>query len=153
MPQSSPFFSIVIPTYNRAHLIGKTIRSVLQQEFTDFEVLVIDDGSKDNTAEVMQTFSDPRINYFPKQNGERGAARNYGATRARGRYINFFDSDDLMYPNHLRVASQMIATQADPEIFHLAYDYQLEDGTVISRINDFDAQIKQTVLFNNKLSC
>jgi glycosyltransferase involved in cell wall biosynthesis len=153
MPQSTPFFSIVIPTYNRAHLLGKTIRSVLQQEFSDFEVLVVDDGSSDNTAEVMQAFSDSRIYYLPKQNGERGAARNYGAARARGQYVNFFDSDDLMYSNHLRVASEVIAAQANPEIFHLAYDYQLEDGTVISLINDFDARIKQIVLFNNKLSC
>jgi len=153
MSQSSPFFSIVIPTYNRAHLIGKTIQSVLEQELSDFEVLVIDDGSRDNTAEVMQTFNDPRIHYLKKENGERGAARNYGAARARGKYINFFDSDDLMYPNHLHVAREMIITHAAPEIFHLAYDYQFEDGTVTSRVNDFDTRIKQIVLFNNKLSC
>jgi glycosyltransferase involved in cell wall biosynthesis len=153
MPQLSPLFSIVIPTYNRAHLIGKTIQTVLAQDFSDFEVLVIDDGSKDNTAAVMEAFTDPRIQYIKKENGERGAARNYGAARARGRYINFFDSDDLMYPNHLQVANRLIAAQADPEIFHLAYDYQLDDGTVISRVNDFDARIKEIILFNNKLSC
>ena len=78
MPSPSPLFSIVIPTYNRAHLIGKTIESVLRQEFTDFEILIVDDGSKDNTEEVASTFTDKRIRYLKKQNAERGAARNYG---------------------------------------------------------------------------
>ena len=82
MPQNSPAFSIVIPTYNRAHLIGKTIESMLRQEFQDFEILVVDDGSKDNTGDVVKTFTDSRIQYFKKENAERGAARNYGATQA-----------------------------------------------------------------------
>ncbi|MBL7858074.1 MAG: glycosyltransferase family 2 protein [Cyclobacteriaceae bacterium] len=150
---SSPLFSIVIPTYNRAHLIAKTLNSVLAQHFTDFEILVVDDGSKDNTAEVVRGFSDSRVTYYKKENDERGAARNYGTARAHGSYITFFDSDDLMYPNHLRVASNLVASIGNPEWFHLAYDYQLEDGSVINQINDFDEHIQQTIYFNNRLSC
>lgn len=153
MSQASPIFSIIIPTYNRAHLIGATIESILQQDFAHFEVLVIDDGSKDNTNEVVEKFSDSRIQYFKKDNAERGAARNYGAVRAKGNYVNFFDSDDLMYPNHLKVAHQLILKKNSPEFFHLAYDYKLEDGTLIKRVNEFDDTFKDLILFDNRLSC
>jgi glycosyltransferase involved in cell wall biosynthesis len=78
MALSSPLFSIVIPTYNRAHLITKTIESVLAQEDGDFEILVVDDGSSDNTGEVVSRIFDPRLTYFRKENAERGAARNFG---------------------------------------------------------------------------
>jgi len=153
MPQNSPTFSIVIPTYNRAHLINKTIESMLRQEFQDFEILVVDDGSKDNTGEVIKTFTDSRIQYFRKENAERGAARNYGATRAKGTYINFFDSDDLMYANHLSEANKLIASKDSPEFFHLGYDYKSVDGTVTARVDNFDDSVKTRVLFDNILSC
>ena len=153
MPQTSPLFSIVIPTYNRAHLIGKTIETVLRQEFQDFEILVVDDGSKDNTSDVVKKFTDSRIQYFKKENAERGAARNYGVARAKGSYINFFDSDDLMYPNHLAAANKLIASKGNPEFLHLGYDYQSVDGTVTDQVDDFDDSIKTRVLFDNLLSC
>ena len=153
MPSASPIFSIVIPTYNRAHLIGKTIESVLKQEFADFEILIIDDGSKDNTEEAVSTFTDKRIQYLKKQNAERGAARNYGSSRAKGLYINFFDSDDLMYPNHLMVAFKLINSVGNPEFLHLAYDYQFENGSITNQVNNFNEKIQKSILFNNGLSC
>jgi glycosyltransferase involved in cell wall biosynthesis len=146
-----PVFSIVIPTYNRAHLIGKTLESVLAQRFHDFEVIVVDDGSRDNTKDVVDRFRDARLIYFLKDNGERGAARNFGADRAKGQYVNFFDSDDMMHPNHLEVASTMITSA--PEIFHLGYDTRLEDGTVLSQSNSFRGAINKIILFDNVLSC
>lgn len=148
----SPVFSIIIPTYNRAHLIGKTIESVLKQDFADFEVLVIDDGSKDNTEEAVKQFSDSRLHYFKKENAERGAARNFGAALAKGYYVNFFDSDDLMYPNHLSVANTLISSRL-PEFFHLAYDCKLENGTQLYSVNDFTENSKKIILLDNKLSC
>ena len=153
MNLSSPIFSIIVPTYNRGHLIGKTINSILLQEFTDFEILVVDDGSTDNTEQIVKAFSDARIQYFKKQNGERGAARNFGSARANGKYLNFFDSDDLMYPNHLLVAQRIITSANTPEFLHLAYDHQREDGAVTNRVNNFDDKIKNEILFDNKLSC
>lgn len=150
---TEPLISVVIPTYNRSHLIGKTIDSVLKQDFANFEILIVDDGSTDNTDEVVNAYKDARIRYLKKNNAERGAARNYGAMKARGRYINFFDSDDLMYPNHLQEAEKLVGEAVNPEFFHLAYDYKLPDGSVIARVNDFNKETRKQLLFNNVLSC
>ncbi|AMR27091.1 hypothetical protein A0257_08195 [Hymenobacter psoromatis] len=114
---SPPFFSIIIPTYNRADLIGLTLDSVLSQQEASFEVLVVDDGSQDATAEVVGRYLDPRLRYLPKENAERGAARNYGLARARGEYALFLDSDDLLHPNHLRTLRAAIAAAATPPDF------------------------------------
>lgn len=114
----APYFSIVVPTYNRANLIGFTLDSLLAQEFPAFEVLIIDDGSKDNTVEVVKRYlSDSRVQYLPKENGERGVARNYGLARARGEYVLFLDSDDLLHPNHLSTLRIAITSQAVPPNF------------------------------------
>ena len=153
MTLSSPVFSIVIPTYNRAHLISKTIESVLLQSFADFEVLVIDDGSSDNTEEVVSLYKDQRLHYLKKENGERGAARNFGFAKSKGLYVNFFDSDDLMYPNHLKAARELVALKGNPEWFHLGYDFKLSDGTLVKKVDDFNDSIREVVLFDNKLSC
>lgn len=150
---SDPYFSIIIPTYNRAHLIGKTLETVLQQRFTDFEVLVVDDGSKDNTAEVVRGFADSRVQYFRKDNGERGAARNFGAKHAKGTYLNFFDSDDLMYANHLEAARRWIETQGNPEIFHLGYDFKTPEGEVTKKVDQLTGDVGKMVRFDNFLSC
>ena len=123
-----PFFSIVIPTYNRAGFIGATLDSVLAQEYPDFEVLVVDDGSKDNTAEVVGGYSDPRIQYLPKENAERGAARNYGLARAIGDYVLFLDSDDRFHPNHLATLHAAITVSNPlPNFIATKYDFD-RDG-------------------------
>ena len=75
--------------------------------------------------------SDPRIRYFHKENGERGAARNYGARQARGRYLNFFDSDDEMYPNHLRVVREFVAARGEVEFLHTGYEVIDGAGRVV----------------------
>jgi len=146
-------FSIVIPTYNRAHLIAATLHTVLKQDYRDFEVLVIDDGSTDNTAEVVGQFADPRLSYHRKTNAERGAARNFGAAMARGRYVNFFDSDDLLYPHHLSEAARLIAEHKSPEWFHLAYDYRTPDNQLLFTVTGFTQRTVSALLFDNRLSC
>ncbi|MBD2721800.1 glycosyltransferase family 2 protein [Hymenobacter armeniacus] len=121
---TNPYFSVVIPTYNRAAFIGATLDSVLAQDFSEFEVLVVDDGSTDNTAAVVQAYTDPRLHYFPKPNAERGAARNYGVARARGEYVLFLDSDDLLHPNHLRTLRAGIqAAPTSPNFVATRYDF------------------------------
>lgn len=97
-----PFFSVIIPSYNRAHLIAATIRSVLSQSFIDWELILIDDGSSDNTKEVVESFADSRIKYFYQENAERCVARNNGITQAAGQFICFLDSDDIWLPEHLQ---------------------------------------------------
>jgi glycosyltransferase involved in cell wall biosynthesis len=150
---SVPYFSIVIPTYNRGDLVSKAIKSILNQDFADFEILVIDDGSTDHTEEVIVQFGDPRIYYFRKENGERGAARNYGRARAKGHYINFFDSDDLMYSNHLSTAKEMIELNNSPELFHLGYDFQTVEGEVTSKVDQLGNDVLEKAFFDNFLSC
>lgn len=115
------FFSFVVPTYNRADLIAKTLQSLLNQQYTSYEIIVVDDGSTDNTAEVVKSLNNEHIIYVKKNNAERAAARNCGAAMAKGEYINFFDSDDLAYPNHLSEAVRIIQQYQKPEWFHLSY--------------------------------
>ena len=89
-----PFFSIIIPVYNREVLIRKSIQSALNQDFIDFEIIVIDDGSTDGTALAVKQFSDSRVKYFYQTNQERSAARNNGVLKSKGKFICFLDSDD-----------------------------------------------------------
>ncbi|UCB42549.1 MAG: glycosyltransferase [Dehalococcoidales bacterium] len=93
-----PTVSVVIPTYNRAHLLPETIQSVLNQSFRDFEVLVVDDGSTDNTAEVVSTFP---VKYFHQTNQGAPTARNKGMELTQSKYIVFLDSDDALLENML----------------------------------------------------
>jgi len=88
-----PKVSVVIPTYNRAHLIGETIRSVLDQTYRDFEVIVIDDGSTDNTCDIVSAFS---VRYHQQVNLGAPAARNKGIELSSGEYVAFLDSDDVL---------------------------------------------------------
>ena len=92
----TPTVSVIIPTYNRAHLVGKAIQSVLNQTYKDFEIIVVDDGSTDNTnEEIAKSFNDPRIRYICHEQKRGGsAARNTGIKAAHGEYIAFLDSDD-----------------------------------------------------------
>ncbi|MBK9150508.1 MAG: glycosyltransferase family 2 protein [Saprospiraceae bacterium] len=98
-----PFFSIIIPTYNRAHIIHRPVKSILAQTFTDWELIVVDDGSTDNTQEIVMSYNDPRIRYVWQENQERSAARNHGIRLAQGEWICFQDSDDEYLAEHLEV--------------------------------------------------
>jgi GalNAc5-diNAcBac-PP-undecaprenol beta-1,3-glucosyltransferase len=157
MSSTSPFFSIIIPTYNRADLIAFTLESVLRQDFADFEVLVVDDGSKDNTADVVRPFIvDARFNYLPKANAERGAARNYGLDRAKGEYAIFLDSDDLFHPTHLATLYAAInGMQPRPNFIATKYDFDREGKRRTSDLSErpagplgFDAFLQ-----GNALAC
>ena len=91
-----PYFTVVIPSYNRGHIIGRAIESVLNQSYSDFEIIVVDDGSTDNTKEVVGQYMDSRINYFFQENSGVSAARNTGSKLAKGDYLVFLDSDDYV---------------------------------------------------------
>ena len=98
----NPRVSVIIPSYNRAHLLGRAIQSVLDQTYQDFEIIVVDDGSKDNTEEVVRSFNDKRIRYIRHEVNKGGAtARNTGIKAARCEYIAFQDSDDEWLPDKL----------------------------------------------------
>lgn len=114
---STPFYSVIIPTYNRAKSIMDAVKSVQSQSFEDFELLVIDDGSTDNTGELVKavTAADPRVKYIYQENAERSAARNHGIELALGRYICFLDSDDIYLEDHLEQFHQTIVANDFPK--------------------------------------
>lgn len=152
--QDEIIFSIVVPCYNRAHLIEKTIGSLLKQELDNFEIIVVDDGSTDDTEEVVRGIRSNRLLYYRKSNAERGAARNYGAKRANGKYINFFDSDDLALPNHLTEATEVIRKQSSPEWFHLGWAMVTPAGAVIKETNSYlGTTLQPYIVDGNPLSC
>ncbi len=117
---TGPNVSVVIPTYNRAGLLGRAVRSVLAQSYEDFEVIVVDDGSTDATAGVMANFEDPRVRCVRlARNTGAAAARNAGIRRARGKFLAFQDSDDEWLPSKL--AKQMEAFGRGPEGLGVVY--------------------------------
>ncbi len=145
-------FSIVVPSYNRAHLIPVLLESLLKQEYSNFEVIVVDDGGSDNTKEIVEKYNEPRFKYYYKKNEERGAARNFGAKIATGTYVNFFDSDDVAYPNHLSVASQLAEREHTPEIFHTGFDIVSPEGKTIYVMNNFFGNIKEDYVKAKRVS-
>lgn len=146
------FFSIVIPTYNRAQIISNTINSVLCQKFEDWELIIVDDGGQDETEEVVQKFEDSRIKYFWIENGERGAARNYGTKKSVGKYIFFLDSDDLIYENHLSHAKKMIDKLDKPAFFHSRYEEVYPDRRAKVEILN-KKKIWSIIQKQNKFAC
>ncbi|HEX2591119.1 MAG TPA: glycosyltransferase family 2 protein [Rhizomicrobium sp.] len=102
MADVTPFFSVVVPAYNRAHVLERSLRSVLTQTFQDFEIVVVDDGSSDNPRAVVDAIGDPRIRFLHQENQGGAAARNTGIDAAIGRFIAFLDSDDIFLPHHLQ---------------------------------------------------
>jgi glycosyltransferase involved in cell wall biosynthesis len=130
MDENTLFFSIIIPTYNRAGFIERTISSILSNSYKNFEIIIVDDGSTDNTKAVVRPLINSKVHYYKKENGERGAARNYGLKKAKGEYVNFFDSDDLCHTNHLFEAEHFIRSKKSPKVFHLGYNIISPNGRV-----------------------
>lgn len=93
-----PIFSVIIPTYNREAILGRAIDSILNQSYTHFELIIVDDGSVDNTKKIVEAYKDSRIKYVYKENGGQNSALNKGLELAQGKYIAFCDSDDLWLP-------------------------------------------------------
>lgn len=146
-------FSIIIPTYNRADFIKKSMESVLNQTYPYFELIVVDDGSTDNTEEVVKSIADTRVQYYKKKNEERGAARNYGFSKSSGDYIVFFDSDDLLYPHHLKSAYDLILKNAHPKWFHLGYEIKSDNNQLLKIENAIRINPNLDLIKGNFLSC
>jgi glycosyltransferase involved in cell wall biosynthesis len=115
-PSSDPLVSVIIPTYNRADILPRSLGSVLNQTFRNVEVIVVDDGSRDQTEATVQGFEDPRVTYIRHQTNQGpSAARNTGIKVARGEYIAFQDSDDKWYPDKLQRQMDAFAS-ASPNV-------------------------------------
>ena len=134
---NSPQISIVIPLYNKETEIESTLKSVFAQKFTDFEILIINDGSTDNSVNVIESsFHDPRIKIFSQTNAGVGAARNHGIKMASGEFIAFIDADDEWDPEYLE--TQISLKNKFPQCNVFATLYKLkssENGATIANIN------------------
>src|SRR5574337_57403 len=130
MPEATPAVSVVIPAYNAAWCVRRAVDSVLAQTFTDFELLVVDDGSTDDTAAVLNTYGD-RLRIVSKPNGGLSSARNAGIDAARGRYVAFLDADDGWLPEKLE--RQVALMDANPALVFCSTAARIEspDGEVL----------------------
>lgn len=128
----APSVSVVIPAYNAGVTITRALDSVLAQTWPAHEIIVVDDGSSDNTQEIVATYGD-QVTYLKQENAGPSTARNSGVTVASGEWIAFLDADDWYYPGRLMAHVEMIA--ADPELDFLvaSFDYRDLDGKLISR--------------------
>ncbi|MBI4929250.1 MAG: glycosyltransferase family 2 protein [Bacteroidetes bacterium] len=128
---NKPFFSIIIPTYNRSSLILKTLDSVFSQTYPDYEVIVVDNCSTDTTAEILKPLHDSGKIIFIQhdKNYERAVSRNTGIKNAKGAFLTFLDSDDTMHPDHLSTLFSIIKT--NPEINFLATKYNIKRNNKI----------------------
>lgn len=128
----TPRFSVVIPTYNRGRMVAETLHSVLSQTNRDFEVIVVDDGSTDDTLEHLRAFGG-EIQVISQSNAGPGIARNTGAARARGEYLAFLDSDDLWFPWTLATYAQVLDTHGKPS-FVAGCPLRFRDGQPIPAV-------------------
>lgn len=133
-----PKVSVVIPSYNSERVVSKTVESALNQTFTDIEIIVVDDGSTDNTCQVLAPFKE-HIHYIYQENRKHSGARNTGIRAATGDYLAFLDSDDIWLPE--KIEKQVAVLDADPQIVLVccpAKFIDLDGQPVISRGRDGD---------------
>ena len=136
MSSATPLVSVLIPTYNRADFILEAIDSVLAQDYPAVEILVVDDGSTDNTAELLQPYVESgRIRFFQQPNQGQSVARNLALKESRGEFICFLDSDNRWLPGKLKRELEVFAQYPDTDIVY-GDDIQIdEQGREISRRN------------------
>ena len=135
--QNRPFFSIIVPTYNQAQFLGAALDSIIAQSDSDWEAIVVNDGSSDATPDVMEAYAlrDPRIRTIHKSNGGVASALNEGRKQARGQWICWLSSDDMFDPHKLEIHRQWIERYPDCRFF-FTYFRLLRDST--GEITDHD---------------
>ncbi|WP_459210606.1 glycosyltransferase family 2 protein [Aquimarina rhabdastrellae] len=127
--EPTPLFSIIIPLYNKASYIKNTLDSVLAQTVSDYEIIIIDDGSTDQSATIAKAVSDTRITYTYQENQGVSAARNHGIQLARGTYITFIDADDYWYPFFLEEILNSIQKFPEASVFSMAIERKFKQHT------------------------
>lgn len=145
--------SIIIPTYNNANTICRAVDSCINQTYQNIEIIVIDDGSMDNTKEILSKYNeDNRFRYIYQENQERSVARNHGLDIAKGKYIQFLDSDDELYPT--KIEKQVSFLDANPEYFlvYCGVEYKNELGQTTHTLEPkIDGNIDYEILKGNFL--
>jgi glycosyltransferase involved in cell wall biosynthesis len=138
---NAPKISVIVPTYNRAAMLGGCIDAVLSQTMQDFELVIVSDGSIDATKEVALGYNDPRILFFEKENGGQASARNLGIRKSSGKYISLCDDDDRFYPDHLITLSKLLDTHNDVGLVYSDAIWTYTDGSKKPEVKysqDFD---------------
>lgn len=132
-----PFFTIIIPTYNRASLIEKTLETLFNQSFKDFEIIVVDDHSTDHTESVLSPLVKKRLIKYIRheRNYERARSRNTGMELAEGEFLTFLDSDDYMYKDCLMDAYNYIKGNPDISFFHNTYEVVTPERKLVKRLS------------------
>jgi glycosyltransferase involved in cell wall biosynthesis len=129
---SEPLISVIVTTYNRSDLVGETINSILNQTYWNIELIVVDDGSTDNTEDIINSFQDKRIIYLKTANwGAPAGPRNIGIKKAKGEYIAFCDDDDLWYINKLEIQLKVLIN--DDNLVGVGSNVSLIGKTIMSR--------------------
>ena len=136
--------SVVIPTYNRAHTVIDAVRSVLRQTHRDLELIVVDDGSTDDTAARLETVADPRMRVIMGRHAGVSAARNLGVSKASGQLVSFLDSDDLWHPDKL--AAEVAFLTRHPEVHAVFTDLEKRHGEQV-----FPSFMRETAVFSRRL--
>jgi glycosyltransferase involved in cell wall biosynthesis len=126
-----PKISVIIPLYNKGFIISETLQSVLAQTFTDFEIVIIDDGSTDNGFEIVTQISDERIKLFQQENKGAAAARNVGIEKSNGELIAFLDGDDYWFPNHLETLYKLYNDFPNCGIYGSRYFIKISEKKII----------------------
>lgn len=152
--------SVIIPTYNRGYIIRKSVESVLNQTYRDYELIIVDDGSTDDTESVIRGYDDARIRYCRLDvNGGVCAARNYGISIADGGYIAFQDSDDMWYPDKLERQMALIENDEGAGFVYCKLKYRLGENAEVILPDErvpYDRKsgdIYRQVLWDNLIPC
>ncbi|MBD2730079.1 glycosyltransferase [Nostoc sp. FACHB-892] len=148
-----PKISVIIPAYNSEKTIAHTIQSVLNQTFTDLELIVINDGSQDSTLEIVTQIKDPRIKVFSYSNAGGNVSRNRGLQRAVGEFVSFLDADDLWTPDKLQSQLKALQENVTAKVAYSWTDYINTNGEFIlsgKRVN-VNGNVYENLLLNNFL--
>src|ERR1700753_1447270 len=131
MQSTEPKLTVLMPAYNAGRYHAEAIRSVLDQSFTDFELLIVNDGSTDDTAKIIQSFKDPRIMLISQENKGVSAALNLGLAYAKAPIVARFDADDICYPERLKIQYDFISSYPEYGIIGTGADYVDAEGHYI----------------------
>ena len=126
-----PFFSVVVPVYKARQWVGRAIESVLAQTFEDFELILVDDGSPDDSAEVIAQYTDPRVKLIRQENRGEGGARNRGIEASSGKWIAFLDADDQWLPGFLEDHYRVISDHQEVDFCYSSYRRMYQDGRFV----------------------
>lgn len=128
--------SVIIPLYNKERTIRQTINSVLMQTYTDFEIVVVSDGSTDRSVEIVKSINDDRIRLFQKENNGVSSARNYGIENSKGDFVFFLDADDIIYNTCLSVLMETSNIYSYVDIIVANYYYVSNGNKKIASIHE-----------------